>query len=150
VCTARHVRCDVCPMRRGCGWHGVGADPAKSATAARQPRFEGSDRQGRGRLLRAVALHPVRDDDVALTMGWVGDPQRALRVATTLVTEGLVERFDGRWTLIGERHGPVSTAGTYQPATSTTTSASANDVTQMAPPVPTCTTAKFGTFSPVA
>jgi hypothetical protein len=152
VCTARAARCEICPVQSGCRWRGVGPDPAKSPTATRQPRFDGSDRQGRGRLLRAVALYPVRDADLASTMGWPSDPERAQRVATTVLVDGLVERFDGRWTLIGERHGPVSTAdaGTYHPATSTTTSASANDVTQIAPRTPTCTTARFGTVSPLA
>ncbi len=49
VCTAR-ARCGECPVARGCG----GPSAAGSGLARRQSRYEGSLRQRRGLLLRAV------------------------------------------------------------------------------------------------
>jgi A/G-specific adenine glycosylase len=57
-----------------------------------QSRFEGSDRQGRGRLVEALRTAPVAARDLARAMGWPDDPTRAERVARTLVVEGLVQR----------------------------------------------------------
>ena len=52
-----------------------------------QSRFEGSDRQGRGRLVDALRPGPV--DDVAAAVGWPEDPDRGPRVAATLLADGL-------------------------------------------------------------
>ena len=50
ICTAT-PRCEGCPARAGCaGPEGPGGEPS----SRRQPRFEGSLRQRRGRLLRRV------------------------------------------------------------------------------------------------
>ncbi|MBS1848822.1 MAG: A/G-specific adenine glycosylase [Actinobacteria bacterium] len=103
VCTAANPDCDGCPVRCWCAWHGDGADPAvgTAGTGSRQSRFEGSDRQGRGRLVDALRRGPVTDDPGALAsvMGWPDDPARAARVAATLVTDGLVVVRDGTFRL---------------------------------------------------
>ncbi len=92
--------CDRCPLapasgRPACAWRagGVGADPAEGTfgSSRRQSPFEGSDRQGRGRLLRAAAARPVAPAELAVAAGWPGDPARAERVARTLVADGLLE-----------------------------------------------------------
>jgi A/G-specific adenine glycosylase len=57
-----------------------------------QPPFEGSDRQGRGRLLEALCAGPVPVAAVAATMGWATDPARADRVAVGLMADGLAVR----------------------------------------------------------
>ncbi|MGH2686871.1 MAG: A/G-specific adenine glycosylase, partial [Actinomycetota bacterium] len=49
---------------------------------------EGSDRQGRGRLVDALRLGPVPLDDVAVWCGWPDDGPRAARVVGQLVAEG--------------------------------------------------------------
>jgi len=92
VCRSRSPRCDDCPVARTCTWHGVGPDPAVGSAGVSTPqsRFEGSDRQGRGRLVDALRLGPV--DDVARATGWPDDPERARRVAATLVDDGLAVR----------------------------------------------------------
>ena len=94
VCTKRVVRCDVCPLTSHCAWHLAGhpdPDPAEGSagTSGRQSVFEGSDRQGRGRLVDALRLGPVASVDLPATMGWPDDPARAERVAATLVIDGL-------------------------------------------------------------
>ena len=97
VCTKRVVRCDACPLTAHCAWHLAGhpePDPAEGSagTSGRQSTFEGSDRQGRGRLVDALRAGPVAPHELATTMGWPGDEARAERVAVTLVVDGLVER----------------------------------------------------------
>jgi A/G-specific adenine glycosylase len=91
VCTKRNPRCDVCPLTKQCAWRGNGADPA--GIGSRQSRFEGSDRQGAGRLVDALRAGSVSSapNDLAVTMGWPGDPERALRVAQSLVADGLAK-----------------------------------------------------------
>ncbi|MCP4852384.1 MAG: A/G-specific adenine glycosylase [Actinomycetia bacterium] len=97
VCRARNPTCDDCPLSDGCVWRGKGIDPAvgSAGVSGRQATFEGSDRQGRGRLVAALAENPVDDDGLATAMGWPDDPQRAERVAARLVLDGLVVT-DGR------------------------------------------------------
>lgn len=102
VCTARAPRCETCPVRRSCSWARAGRpepDPAVGSAGAsgRQSRFEGSDRQGRGRLvdaLRRDGLVPVAA--LAAEAGWPDDPARARRVAESLVGDGLAEWADGQ------------------------------------------------------
>ena len=96
VCTKRVVRCEVCPLAADCGWHVAGhpdPDPAEGSagTSGRQSVFEGSDRQGRGRLVDALRRGAVARAALAETMGWPDDPARAERVAATLVVDGLAE-----------------------------------------------------------
>ena len=93
VCTRREPDCDVCPLGPECAWRGRGADPA--ALAGRQSRFEGSARQGRGRLVAALRRAPVPLDRVAEAAGWPDDPTRAAKVAEQLVADGLVTVGDG-------------------------------------------------------
>lgn len=54
-----------------------------------QSRFEGSDRQGRGRLVDALRIGPVAWAELAGAMGWPDDQDRADRVASTVVADGL-------------------------------------------------------------
>jgi A/G-specific adenine glycosylase len=80
VCLARVPRCGECPLASGCPARGARFEPAR-----RQGPFEGSFRQRRSRVLRAVASagsRPASDLDAA-----------ALR---SLVADGLVVA-DGGW-----------------------------------------------------
>lgn len=92
VCTKSAPRCHVCPLAACCAWAVAGGpDPAVGSAGAgsRQSTFAGSDRQGRGRLMDALRLGPVPWAGVAAAAGWPDDPQRAQRVAETLVADGL-------------------------------------------------------------
>lgn len=97
LCGARGVSCEDCPVSVHCSWRGRGPDPARPVS--KQSRFEGSDRQGRGRLVDAMRTRPVGDTALALVMGWPDDEDRALRVAATLVDDGLAVHRNGRWYL---------------------------------------------------
>ncbi len=44
----------------------IGADPSvgSAGVSARQPRFDGSDRQARGALMKVLGMHPVARHEV--------------------------------------------------------------------------------------
>ncbi|HLX89758.1 MAG TPA: A/G-specific adenine glycosylase [Acidimicrobiales bacterium] len=95
-CTARSPRCRECPLGRTCRWAREGrAAPDPAAPGSRQSRFAGSDRQGRGRLVDALRRGPVGPSELAAACGWLGDRERAERIAAGLVGEGLVRRGPG-------------------------------------------------------
>ncbi len=101
VCTSGAPSCEDCPLARGCGWWEAGRpdpDPARGSAGVStgQSRFEGSDRQGRGRLVDALRSgRHLRRRDLASVAGWPDDPDRAQRVAETLVRDGLAIRDAG-------------------------------------------------------
>ena len=95
-CTSRSPRCRECPVAGVCAWAVAGAaapDPARPPS--RQSRFDGSDRQGRGRLVAALRAGPVAVAAAAAVAGWPDDPARADRVLATLVADGLATVEDG-------------------------------------------------------
>jgi len=100
VCTKRVARCQVCPLADSCAWHRNGhpePDPAEGSggTSGRQSVFEGSDRQGRGRLVEALRRSSsVSSDQLPAAMGWPGETARARQVATGLVADGLLQVDD--------------------------------------------------------
>jgi A/G-specific adenine glycosylase len=97
VCRRREPRCAECPVRSACSWASAGwpaPDPAdgSAGVSGGQSRFDGSDRQGRGRLVEALRSGPVTDRRLAEAMGWPADPERAARVAATVLADGLAVR----------------------------------------------------------
>lgn len=97
VCTRRNPDCEACPVAGRCGWANAGhlrPDPAdgSAGVSGGQSRFDGSDRQGRGRLVEALRSGPVRLTEVAIAAGWPDQPDRAARIVEHLVAEGLVAR----------------------------------------------------------
>lgn len=105
VCRARTPSCEACPVADVCAWRQAGNPPPDPAVGSAgvsggQSRFEGSDRQGRGRLVDALRAGPVAAADVARRAGWPDDPDRAARVVASLVADGLAaRRSDGSFTL---------------------------------------------------
>jgi A/G-specific adenine glycosylase len=94
VCRPRSPRCEECPVTARCAWLAAGRpepDPAvgSAGVSGGQSRFEGSDRQGRGRLVDALCRGPVPRSDLAAVVGWPDDPARVERVAAGLVVDGL-------------------------------------------------------------
>ena len=100
VCTAASPRCADCPVARHCGWLAAGR-PEDARSGGRTQRYDGTDRQCRGRLL-AVLRHgsePVTQAD--LDVVWADRVQLA-RALDGLVTDGLVDPLpDGRYALPG-------------------------------------------------
>ena len=89
VCVARRPRCELCPIADRCRWRRSGYPEYDGPRAARQARFEGSDRQLRGRLLAEL-----RASDVPLTAveleSVLPDEERRARIVAGLVADGLV------------------------------------------------------------
>jgi A/G-specific adenine glycosylase len=102
-CRSRDPRCPSCPIRTCCAWYvsqGL-PDPARGSAGVSggQSRFEGSDRQGRGRLVAALRAGPVPVADLARVMGWPENPGRAATVAATVLADGLAELDGGCYRL---------------------------------------------------
>jgi len=90
LCRPAAPGCSECPIAHRCACHGAGVpDPAvgSAGVSVRQPRFEGSDRQARGRLMKALSSGPVRCDAVASVM------ERDEATASRLVAALLAERM---------------------------------------------------------
>ncbi len=129
VCTAASPRCGDCPVARECAWLAAGrpapptgtagvagtagaagvarvagATEAAGAAAAgrrRTQKYDGTDRQCRGRLLAVLrgASDPVRRADFDAV--WTGQAQLE-RALDGLVADGLVDPLpDGRFALPG-------------------------------------------------
>lgn len=95
VCSARAPRCDVCPIAHVCAWRAAGY-PDTGDTRRRQARYEGSDRQARGAVMRALrdaASHAL--PQAAVAADWP-DPRQRDRAIDSLVADGLVEAVDGQ------------------------------------------------------
>lgn len=94
VCTARAPRCGICPVAHVCAWRAAGF-PDTGDTRRRQARYEGSDRQARGavlKVLRDAVGHATPIDEVV--PDWP-DPLQRDRAIDSLVSDGLVEASDG-------------------------------------------------------
>lgn len=92
-CRKRRVECEVCPIASHCTWRGVGPDPAEGSagTGGTQSRFEGSDRQGRGRLLDALREGPLLAARAGEVTRW-DDDERTARIVRSLLDDGLAVR----------------------------------------------------------
>ncbi len=96
VCTKRDPSCERCPVRAGCAWAQsgfTGADPVTGSAGISRPqsRFEGSFRQGRGRLVDRLRAGPLRDDELAGAAGWAGSPHRTADAVRSLIDDGIAE-----------------------------------------------------------
>ncbi|MEN2737923.1 A/G-specific adenine glycosylase [Microbacterium sp. X-17] len=94
VCTARAPRCDACPLADRCAWRTAG-HPDTPDLRRRQARYEGSDRQARGavlRVLREAAEHAAALDTVV--PDWP-DPAQRDRAIDSLIADGLAEASAG-------------------------------------------------------
>ena len=98
-CTSRNPSCGDCPLAAECSWAGNPGvpDPAPGSAAASRPqaRFEGSDRQARGRAMRVLVDGPRTRDELAVAMRLEDDPCRAGLLVDALVSEGLAVETDG-------------------------------------------------------
>lgn len=95
VCVARGPDCARCPVAAGCRWRAAGRPGPSAAEAAaakrRVQRFEGTDRQVRGKLLKVLreADAPVAQE--VLDAVW-DDPVQRARALDSLLADGLAEQ----------------------------------------------------------
>lgn len=94
VCTARAPKCEACPVASMCAWRAAGY-PDTGDDRRRQDRYEGSDRQTRGavlKTLRDASTHDVPQD--AVIPDWPDAAQRD-RAIDSLIADGLLEASGG-------------------------------------------------------
>ncbi len=89
VCKARSPHCDQCPLRVECRWRANGFPIDNSVVPKKQAKFEGSNRQARGRLLAALRTthSPVSLGDLIASHS---PAQQAKRALDSLISDGLV------------------------------------------------------------
>jgi len=89
VCTARAPRCAECPIAALCAWRAAGYPDYEGERAPRQKRYEGSDRQVRGLILREL-----RGSDLPVPAGTLAalwpDAEQLARALAGLLRDGLV------------------------------------------------------------
>ncbi len=107
VCTAASPRCGDCPVAGECAWLAAGRPAPPGGAAAvgavrrRTQKYEGTDRQCRGRVLAVLRAtgDPVRRADFDAVSAGRAQLDRAL---DGLVGDGLVDPLpDGRFALPG-------------------------------------------------
>ena len=87
--------CEACPVRSSCSWRGGSTDdPAigSAGVSGKQARFQGSDREARGRLMKSLSAGPVDIASVPAVM--VRSADVAHRLVAALIADGLCERID--------------------------------------------------------
>jgi A/G-specific adenine glycosylase len=113
LCRPGLPACEECPIAPTCDWHAAGhpePDPGVGSAGVSRPqsRYEGSDRQARGRLLAHLATAQVDVRDAAQVAGLASDPRRAATVVRSLIEDGLVADAGGTLVLGGQRNGSQS------------------------------------------
>ncbi|MEV6068753.1 A/G-specific adenine glycosylase [Nocardia sp. NPDC052001] len=100
VCTARTPDCSRCPLPT-CAW--VTAGRPASDIVRRTQKFEGTDRQARGRLLDVLRAATGPVERIRLDMAWTRDIGQRDRALDSLLIDGLIEQTaDGLFALAGE------------------------------------------------
>jgi A/G-specific adenine glycosylase len=100
-CRAR-PDCESCPARTSCAWKKVGGeDPAPNSAKVSKPQspFQGSRRQLRGQILKALHHGPLLERAVLKN---VTDP-RTSEVLVELITEGMVQKHGRSVRLAGDK-----------------------------------------------
>jgi A/G-specific adenine glycosylase len=88
TCTAARPKCGTCPVSTHCKWLANGRPPAATRPAGQ--RYEGTDRQCRGRLLALLRDSPAPVSPERFDLVWPDTSQRA-RALDGLVADGLVD-----------------------------------------------------------
>lgn len=99
VCTARAPRCDVCPLRESCAWRAAGYPAFLGTRSPVQKKFEGSDRQVRGKILAELRASDIPVTHAEISLVWADVVQRERSLAS-LLADGLVHTSgDGTYEL---------------------------------------------------
>ncbi|QNE34781.1 A/G-specific adenine glycosylase [Leifsonia shinshuensis] len=95
VCVARAPRCEECPLAAACAWRAAGYPAYDGPRKAVQKKYEGSDRQVRGRILAELRGSHIPVTTAELEDVWPDAEQRD-RALRGLVADGLaVAEGDG-------------------------------------------------------
>jgi A/G-specific adenine glycosylase len=100
----REPRCAQCPVRAQCRWQREGGDdpaPRSAAVSRPQAAFAGSDRQVRGRILRALNHGALSQHTLAFELYDIDAP-RLVILTNQLRRDGLISDHDERLALSGD------------------------------------------------
>lgn len=89
VCTARSPRCDECPLAGVCAWRARGYPAYAGTRAPVQKRYEGSDRQVRGLVLRELRGSDTPVPAPVIEGVWA-DAAQLRRAVDGLLRDGLI------------------------------------------------------------
>lgn len=103
VCTARTARCESCPLVAVCAWRAAGY-PDTGDTRPKQAKYEGSDRQARGAVLKELRASEVGITTTSLIADWPDALQRD-RAILTLAADGLIDVDHDTVRLVGDPRG---------------------------------------------
>ncbi len=105
VCTARRPACGACPVRSVCAWRAAGY-PAATVPARPSPRFDGTARFARGRIIDALRRLETLSTEEFLELLPEEHHARLGAYLASLEREGmLVQTANGRWRLPGTTAG---------------------------------------------
>ena len=79
-------------------WRDLGGDdpaPASAGTSKPQARFEGSNRQARGKLMKALVTSGLPREKAKRTMGLENQHERADLIIESLLADRLIIEVDG-------------------------------------------------------
>ena len=90
VCTAKNPACGECPIASTCAWRKAGYPDTGAKGVPKQKKYEGSDRQARGAVMKIL-----RDSHRTVTTSELNDcwPDKAQlgRAISGLLKDGLIE-----------------------------------------------------------
>ena len=101
VCTASSPACGECPLRDDCAWLAAGSPAPTADELARRKvqKFEGTDRQVRGKIMKVLREADAPVPQSAIDVVWPDDAQRS-RALYSLLEDGLAAQdADGRFRL---------------------------------------------------
>ncbi len=90
VCTAAAPRCGECPLAAQCAWLAAGRPAVPDGARRPSQRYDGTDRQCRGRILAVLRDSGAPVARVAFDALWP-DPVQLARALDGLVSDGLVD-----------------------------------------------------------
>jgi len=99
VCTARSPKCGECPLIDSCAWRAAGYPSFEGVRRPVQKKFEGSDRQVRGKIMAELRASDIPVTGAEIVLVWADAVQRDRSLAG-LLRDGLVfETVDGHYQL---------------------------------------------------
>lgn len=90
ICTARNPQCEICPIARTCAWKNAGYPEHVGPKKTVQKKYEGSDRQARGAVMKVLREAHRTVTTSELNDCWPDKVQLG-RAITGLLKDGLIE-----------------------------------------------------------
>lgn len=90
ICTARNPLCEQCPIKETCAWRNSGYQDRSEKKKPVQKKYEGSDRQARGAVMKILRENNKPQTKSELQKAW-SDQGQLDRAIVGLLNDGLIE-----------------------------------------------------------